>query len=197
MSSLKKVFSVFLVVVILFTFAPMNGFVGLKLPSWRLNETFGTFLSYIAHAEDMKEGVFTFRPVDDDSAIIVKVDSDVSGSLKIPSEIGGYSVVEIASESFRECEKITSLEIPDSVISIGNYAFANCVSLTSVDLGTGVQTMGCAVFMNDVKLTEIVVPASLKNCNGTGWISLYPDTDYSNSYSNVGTFGGSYIKTAT
>ena len=129
---------------------------------------------------------------------VTKIESEAfRNCTKLDTVTFGKNVKEIGSNSFEGCSVLKEIAFFENLRTIGDYAFANCVSLTSVDLGTGVQTMGCAVFMNDVKLTEIVVPASLKNCNGTGWISLYPDTDYSNSYSNVGTFGGSYIKTAT
>ncbi|WP_155738355.1 leucine-rich repeat protein, partial [Clostridium saccharobutylicum] len=36
------------------------------------------------------------------------------------------SVTSIGDSAFRECNKLTSITIPDSVTSIGDYAFSDC-----------------------------------------------------------------------
>ena len=55
--------------------------------------------------------------------------SPVSGYIKIPSEIDGYSVTSIGSKAFADCGSLTSVVIGNSLTSIGDMAFADCDSL--------------------------------------------------------------------
>ncbi len=40
---------------------------------------------------------------------------------------------------FRNCEKLISIEIPNSVKSIDDYAFEDCSSLTNIEIPNSVK----------------------------------------------------------
>ena len=50
----------------------------------------------------------------------------------IPEEIKGYKVSAIGDYAFSDCEKLTSVTIPESITYIGKVAFAGCDSLNTV-----------------------------------------------------------------
>ena len=57
--------------------------------------------------------------------------NEYSGIVVIPESItyGGveYSVTSIGKKAFRDCDGLTSIEIPNSVTSIGGSAFCDCI----------------------------------------------------------------------
>lgn len=65
------------------------------------------------------------------------------------------------SESgFRGCEKLSSVDIPNSVKTIGSCAFAQCSNLTSVTIPTSVTHIGYCAF-GATGLKEISIPNSV------------------------------------
>ena len=87
--------------------------------------------------------------------------SPASGSLTIPSGLGGYDVVGIATEAFRNCSGLTGVTIPDSVKSIGTSAFRSS-GLRSVTIGNGVTTIGNSAFYGCKSLKDVALPDSVK-----------------------------------
>ena len=73
-------------------------------------------------------------------------------------EIGKY---DYDYEAFRDCQKLTSVTIPNTVTSIGGYAFYNCSELTSVTLPNSVTTIGDEAFFYCPALTSITIPKSV------------------------------------
>ncbi len=67
------------------------------------------------------------------------------------------SVTSIGDGAFWFCERLESIEIPDSVTSIGRNAFYGCSGLTSVTIGSGVTSIGASVFHSCSGLESIVV----------------------------------------
>ena len=67
--------------------------------------------------------------VSNGKAEITDVTTSISGSVTIPSTLGGYPVTSIGDDAFSWSDSLTSVTIPDSVTSIGSYAFANCERL--------------------------------------------------------------------
>lgn len=62
---------------------------------------------------------------------------DASGDLVIPETYKGLPVAWIGYEAFANCDKLTSVTIPDSVTEIGLRAFSGCDQLKSVTIGNG------------------------------------------------------------
>ena len=58
--------------------------------------------------------------------------------LEAPADLGTYVIKEgckiICDEAFRDCTKLTSIEIPSGVMGIGIGAFSGCLSLESITL---------------------------------------------------------------
>ncbi len=71
------------------------------------------------------------------------------------TSIGGYV--------FYDCQKLTSVTIPDSVTNIGEDAFARCFSLISVTFGENSQLMsiGSSAFNSCFSLTSVTIPDSV------------------------------------
>ena len=62
---------------------------------------------------------------------------------------------------FKDCQKITSVIIPNSVTSIERHAFDNCSGLTSVSIGNGVTSIGASAFSGCSGLTSVTIPNSV------------------------------------
>jgi len=78
--------------------------------------------------------------------------------VRIPSQIQGMLVTEIANGAFHACGLI-SVDIPDSVISIGDWAFSSN-QLVRVTIGNRVTFIGYAAFF-DNRITGINFPNGL------------------------------------
>ncbi len=108
----------------------------------------------------LTSGVYTYT-VSGSSATITDCSTSVSGSLSIPSSLGGYTVTSIGSRAFSSCRNLTSVTIPSSVTSIGNYAFRDCSSLTRVTIPSSVTSIGNYAFRDCTALTSVTIPSSV------------------------------------
>ncbi len=63
---------------------------------------------------------------------ITGCNKDAAGELVIPAEIDGYPVKEIGYDAFYNCDKLTSIIVPESVTYINSYAFGYCKGLKYV-----------------------------------------------------------------
>jgi hypothetical protein len=79
-----------------------------------------------------------------------------TGTYAIP-----HSVAEIASDAFRYCTLLTTVEIPEGVTWIGNYAFYACSRLATLTLPSGLDYIGVRAFASS-GIVSITVPASLR-----------------------------------
>ena len=85
------------------------------------------------------------------SAVIFNNDDSVipkstSGAITVPSTIGGYTVTGIGRDAFFECDKLTSVTVPDTVTSVDGYAFYRCTNLKTVELPLTVTHVGSGIF---------------------------------------------------
>jgi len=73
---------------------------------------------------------------------VAKEDSTaVTGTLSVPSTVGGATVTAIAANSFQDLE-ITGLNLPSTLKTIAYGAFANCTSLEALTLPDSLTTLG-------------------------------------------------------
>lgn len=101
------------------------------------------------------------------------------------------SVETIGDNAFSNCDKLTSVNIPDNVTTIGNgafqntaitsvaipgsvktigqYAFENCTSLATLELGNGIQTIDVWAFRDCTSLTSVSIPDSVKTIGSSAF----------------------------
>ena len=106
------------------------------------------------------EGVYTYT-VSKDQATITGFSGGESGDIVVPATLGGYPVVAIGNNVYRDCYAITSVTIPNSVTAIGSSTFANCISLRSVSFSNNLTSIGASAFSGCISLTSVTIPDSV------------------------------------
>lgn len=92
--------------------------------------------------------------------------NEYPGAIEIPEAYSSLPVTAIGAEAFRDCEKITSVVIPDSVISIGGSAFRNCTKLTNLDLSANITNVPGAMCFGCTKLENVSIPDGVVSIGG-------------------------------
>ncbi len=116
-------------------------------------------------------GNYTYT-VSENKATITDFPTSYSGSLTIPSTLGGYPVTCIGYRAFYGCTRLTSITIPNSVTSIGESAFYGCTRLTSVTISNSVTSIGLGAFGGCLNLGSIVIPFVGQRADGTGFTNF-------------------------
>lgn len=112
-----------------------------------------------------------------DTAIITRGLSGLSGNVKIPSTLGGYPVVAIQGRAFKECQNITSVDIPIGITDIGSSAFAELMNLKKAIIPNGVTDIADSLFYGCSNLQEVIIPTSVTYIStfafrGCGFVNL-------------------------
>lgn len=71
------------------------------------------------------------------------------------------SVIEIATDAFRDNDNIRKITIPNSVKKVNEYAFWDCDNLETVVIGTGLTKIDDFVFANCMGLVSVSIPANV------------------------------------
>ena len=89
----------------------------------------------------------------------VKYTSDGKILIKVPKDLQEYTIKPgteiICSEAFFQCERLASLEIPESVKEIGDGAFYGCRNLKSITLSSPVIHIGIWAFKDCSNLKDV------------------------------------------
>ena len=104
------------------------------------------------NAEDsFIDGCFTYS-IDSNlgKAKIVDVDNSISGDVIIPEKINEYTVNCIGTSAFKDCDKITSVFIPDTVTDIEYSAFEGCSKLSNINIPDGIKMLSLMSIYLDV-----------------------------------------------
>ena len=127
---------------------------------------------------------FSYELSDDNSG--VKITAYKGGAnCRIPSEIEGMPVTEIASNTFFNTKfgkSLVVLVMPDTIKKVGKNCFGFCSSLSAVKLSSSLSVIEEEMFQDCDSLEEIVIPASVttikeKAFSSSGLKSIYiPDT---------------------
>ncbi|MEI6577835.1 MAG: leucine-rich repeat domain-containing protein [Eubacteriales bacterium] len=114
------------------------------------------FVSVPLNANAEAQNVLSYT-VTNDQATIVYCDKAAVGELTIPDTLDGFPVTRIERDAFSDCNKLTSITVPDSVTSIGGGAFRWCRFLKSiyVDAGNPNYSSENGVLFNKSK-TELI-----------------------------------------
>lgn len=80
---------------------------------------------------------------------------------RLTSVILPNSLTTIKSYGFSSCVALPSITLPDSVNVIENKAFISCKALTSIAIPNGVPTIGYGTFTNCSSLASVSIPNSV------------------------------------
>lgn len=184
---LKRVFSVFMASLMLFTAAPLSGFAHVDLKT-RLKEEMHNRRSSSEVAtyssETVKDGLYYYKVNDDGGATITSFspnwDEDYE-SVIIPSVIGekNYPVTAIGGSAFWGCSPVKEVTVPSGVVTISSNAFRNCYSLEKINLPDTLKEIGGGAFA-ETAVKEIEIPDSVEYIGSAAFI----DTDFYNDKSN-------------
>ncbi len=177
-----------------------------------LTVTFLLFASLSALAEEVSKtvelteaGTLSTLITDDEKNTITNltvsgsINSDDVATMKSMVTSGALSVIDmsgatttntdlIESYTFEDCNKLTSISLPNGITSIGEEAFYYCSSLVSVTIPNSVTSIGQGAFSGCSKLTSITIPNSVTSI---GSYAFYSCTDLAsiiipNSVTSIG-----------
>ncbi len=120
MKTLKKLLAAYLVIFMLITSAPLQGFVGLELPEW---------FSFEADAID--SGDFSYTVLSDGTAQITAYRGGES-EVVVPETIDGIKVTEIGNNLFYNNKTLTSITLPSGIRRLGEGSFYNTSNLKEI-----------------------------------------------------------------
>ncbi len=100
--------------------------------------------------------------------------------IKIPDEIKGIEVTNIAAEAFKASNSISSVVMQNNMEQIGEYAFFGCLYLTQITLPDTLTTIGKGAFeectaLETVKLSKHVTTVdafAFRNCTALKTLEL-------------------------
>lgn len=79
----------------------------------------------------------------------------------ITKVIIGNGITSIGDRAFYQCEKLESIDLPESITSIGSSAFCNCYSLAEIDIPNNVTAIKDSAFESCTSLTTATLPSKL------------------------------------
>lgn len=89
-----------------------------------------------------------------------------SGDIVVPEKVKGkdgkvYSVVTFGEACFKDCNDLTTINIPSTVTSLERGSFYGCGSLSSVTIPTSVTSIGGDCFRDCSNLTFVKIPSTV------------------------------------
>lgn len=159
-----------------FTIHYYSGAAGFSTPSWNgysSAEQLSPQLSY---------------QIDNGHVIITDCDTNVTGTIGIPSTIENLPVTQIGDSAFYECSSLTGIILPDSITQIGDSAFYHCSALADLSLPNGIIRIGYETFQSCSSLTNISLPNSLQTIEMYGFIDCrsLKNITLPNTLTNIG-----------
>ena len=69
----------------------------------------------------------------------------------------------IDERAFKNCEKLESIDFPDSVVTMGKKLFEGCLGLKSVSIGSKLENLGDSLFIKCYSLSQITINENNKH----------------------------------
>ena len=109
--------------------------------------------------EDAQQDIFNYQILSDTEVSISVATKNVPGVLKIPEtvEIDGKTYTVTTVEGFNGCERLKSVELPNTITTICSQAFDECTQLETIHLSASVKTLDQGVFRKCNALRDIIV----------------------------------------
>ncbi len=114
------------------------------------------FTLFPTEAKAATDGWLTYEIVDGE-AIITDCDNTATGSIEIPSTLGGYPVTTIGEFAFAHLTNPLSVNTGNGVTTISDAAFLGCTGLEQIALGHSVSSIGTLAFEACDNLQSFVV----------------------------------------
>ena len=110
------------------------------------------------------------------------ISTEISGDLKIPTELGGHQVGAIDANAFSGCWRLKSILIPEGVLSIGAAAFEFCW-IHQFDLPCSLKRFDITAFdFYSDKVSSVSVHSNVEVIEGgKSWFSSFYMTIYADS----------------
>ena len=128
-------------------------------------------------AYETVDGVTWYYSIVSGNARVTSV-SPSSGTVTMPSKLGGYDVTSIATNAFRS-SNLLGMTIGNGVLTIGNSAFRGCSRLKNVTIPNSVKTIENFALAECSSLETVAIPDSVEyigpsafsSCSGLtrGW----------------------------
>ncbi|MBO5855210.1 MAG: leucine-rich repeat protein [Alistipes sp.] len=125
-------------------------------PTFNDSFTFGSDVVSNVWDSETKRGIIAFNG----DVTMIGVDAfnncDKLTSITLPE-----CVTSIGKQAFYDCDGLTEFTIPDSVTEVGANAFYTCDKLASVTIGDSVTSIGDYAFYDCYSLTSVNIPDSV------------------------------------
>ncbi|MBP5791749.1 MAG: leucine-rich repeat protein, partial [Kiritimatiellae bacterium] len=135
-----------------------------------------------------QEGIWTVRVVNGIAEIgngnEVALTPRPVGDLKIPAELDGMRIRNIARRAFLECDGLAHVEIPEGVRYVGNDAFMKCRDLKRVDIPESLDYIGLGAFGDtplesiDIKNVRSIQGVTFKLCPNLNEVRVNKDNPF-------------------
>jgi hypothetical protein len=97
-----------------------------------------------------------------DENTLKAVNINTSGTLTIPWQAKGYTVVGVHQAAFMKCAKLKKIVLPSTISSISSYAFYDCEQLNDINLPEGLRFIESCTFSGCKSLQEIIIPSTVR-----------------------------------
>lgn len=84
-----------------------------------------------------------------------------SDELTVPETVDGMAVTGISQGCFADCDRLTTIILPDTVTIIGDTAFSGCDNLRGIYIPEGVLSIGAGALAQCPALEAVAFPQSI------------------------------------
>ena len=132
--------------------------------------------SYSSYKSGTPSSAFTYTVINGNTVaggetiITGFANKNATGSLVIPSTLGGWPVRTIDEYVFVNCTGLTSITLPSSLTEIGVGAFMRCSGLKTITIPANVASIGDAAFAGCSSLTSFVVDEDNLSYSASGGV---------------------------